>query len=225
MNGAIQKIKVTLRRFKNPNPDNYEILGTRINSIVELHLLVLQEARYHFPKTIRKVVFTKDLTDMPSWIDGMNDRIGRYCNVFMLPILFQKPGLVDPIKACCLIGDPDAVNLAEAYVSYIHDSITIHCQAYQRTIKKQLKADRKARRDGKKVEKLGEARELSSNYRIQLVNHIQTMLDNILEELKNNDKDAYYSNMGHRDTLEHKLKSKHGPKWRSVLSRVTLTNG
>ncbi len=219
MNAAIGTIKSTLKLFRNPNPDNYKIILTRLQSVAGYHNVVLDESTGSY---WRKIVFAKDLSDLPSWLVGMNERLGRHCNVYILPIAFQKPGIAEPIKAMCVMGKPDNIALAEAYILYLHNAVKKHSYSKTRRLRMEAKKVREKARKGQTVSRLDDIRFESSEYRKDLLNMIHHYLDMSLDIQRTAQSATFWRNEGERNSIENYLKLTYGLKWRSVLSRVTL---
>lgn len=216
------KLKTILKPFSNPNLEDDGLPALRILETNYLNKTIIRESR---GALIRKIIYNKDRTGLPSHFFEVKETIGKYCGVFIIPIVYLHPGHTNPIVAAAVIGQEDSVELAEVYIRYIYNSVHTYYHKQLEHLRKKVKKERKMLREGKKIPKTGNIRIIASNYRGNILESINKVINNLLEIEKNTPNGTYYLNIGERDKIEKKLKAKYGPSWRDVLSKIYTKAG
>lgn len=218
----IKTIKTILKPFQHPkNLGNDYLLRKRLSEAHQ-HLLGVKRGYLTQFEVKRNIIFAKDNTSLPNWLDDLTGILSLYLDTFILRVKYLPPGFIEPISAYTVVGEEKQIELAKHYLLYLYTSIGSFHKLHQSTLALKAKKQRyEVRVHGALKQVSEDIRKESSKYRRGLIKSIVSKLNSLLEEAKMNEKDAFYKGLAHQERIDKFLKGKYSNTWRQTLSGLS----
>jgi hypothetical protein len=220
---AIRTIKTTLKFFENPPIQDAYLIPKRLQDV---HPYISQ-VKKSYPKefVVMRVIVIAPLGDMPAWMFRNLAEICLYLDCYIMGYNHLKPGDMNPVKALMVVGEEEQCGLVHYYISYMISSVTKFTDAFRGGCRREAKSVRKDIRKYGEGKKMVDVRTAVSKYQHDLGEIIRKKLKELLEELRNEDKIAFYNGIQHRSYINKFLTQKYGNEWKTKVLNTGSSSG
>lgn len=180
------KIKQTLKPFKHPDhrysPD---FICKRIHEVHD-HLMNYKAEYGQLHDVKKSMVYRIGTYDMPNWLSRILPSLRQYLDVQMHEIKFIVGTQMEPTQTLMVVGPLESNLLAKHYINFIIASVDAFCDVFKSKQLKRAKQIREEIRIGIKSEseRMGDIRQLTSDYRTEILELIEVELNELLDSQK-----------------------------------------